>query len=178
MSSDSATVRVGSLQLTQTQWILGIAGVLLFLDQLTKLVVLRVLGYAQEWVVIEGFFKFVHWVNTGAAWSLFKGQNMGLALVSLVALVVMFFARKHLGSDTPVGQVALGLLFGGICGNLCDRLNQSRGHVIDFLYFYTTRRGGSEIGFPAFNVADSAICIGVATLFWLSYQRERRPPPS
>ena len=178
MPTDSAPVRIGSLELSQTQWILSIAGVILILDQLTKLIVLRVLGYAQEWVVIEGFFKFVHWVNTGAAWSLFKGRNGALALISFVALVAMFFARKHLGADTRAGQVALGLLFGGIMGNLCDRLNENRGHVIDFLYFYTVRRGGEEIGFPAFNVADSAICIGVGTLFWLTYQRDRGQHPS
>ena len=57
------------------------------LDQLTKSLVLRFLGYAQEKVVIEGFFKFVHWGNTGAAWSLFPGNNELLAVVALVALV-------------------------------------------------------------------------------------------
>ena len=176
MPNDSASVRVGLLELNQTQFILSIAAVILCFDQLTKWVVLRVLGYAQEWVVIEGFFKFVHWVNTGAAWSLFKGQNNILAVISFVALVAMFFGKKHLGSDTLAGRVALGLLFGGITGNLFDRLNENRGHVIDFLYFYTVRRGGTEIGFPAFNVADSAICLGVGTLFWLTYRKERPAP--
>ncbi len=52
-----------------------IALLVIALDQLTKRIVLRFLGYAQEKVVIEGFFKFVHWGNTGAAWSLFRGNN-------------------------------------------------------------------------------------------------------
>jgi signal peptidase II len=68
-------------------------------------------------------------------------------------------------------------LFGGILGNLTDRLLPSRRHVIDFLYFYVNRRGGGEVGFPAFNVADSAICVAVGLLFLLSWQREQPNAP-
>jgi len=149
-----------------------IALIVVGLDQLTKLLVLRLLGYAQEKVVIPGFFKFVHWGNTGAAWSLFRGNNNALAIVAVAALVVLFFSRHHFDSRTLIGQMAFGLIFGGIAGNLIDRL--SRGHVIDFLYFYI-QRGGSELGFPAFNVADSAICTGVALVFLLTWRNEREP---
>ena len=147
-----------------------IAFVVLVVDQLTKLVVLKLLGYAQERVVINGFFKFVHWNNTGAAWSLFREHNSILALVSLAALLVLYAARQHFDTGTSGGKIALGLLFGGILGNLLDRI--TRHHVIDFLYFYVYQRGGGEVGFPAFNVADSAICIGVGLLFILSLQKE------
>lgn len=146
-------------------------GILAF-DQLTKLLVLQLLGYAQEWVVIDGFFKFVHWGNTGAAWSLFRDNNELLAIVSLGALLLLFVTRHHFDTGTWLGQLALGLLFGGIMGNVVDRLLPSRRHVIDFIYFYLYRRGGSEVGFPAFNVADSAICIGVGLLFLLSWQSD------
>jgi signal peptidase II len=142
------------------------------LDQFTKLLVLKFLGYAQEKIVIGGFFKLVHWANTGAAWSLFRGNNNVLALVALVALIVLFFSRHHFDSRTIVGQVAFGLIFGGIIGNLIDRL--VRGHVIDFLYFYLQQRG-SEIGFPAFNVADSAICTGVGLIFLITWRNEHPP---
>jgi signal peptidase II len=67
--------------------------------------------------------------------------------------------------------VAFGLIFGGIVGNLIDRL--WRGHVIDFLYFYLQQRGGGDIGFPAFNVADSAICTGVGLIFLITWKSER-----
>jgi signal peptidase II len=70
--------------------------------------------------------------------------------------------------------MALGFIFGGILGNLLDRLRV--GHVIDFLRFYVIRRNGEEAGFPAFNVADSAICIGVGLLFILSFQSESPRP--
>lgn len=151
---------------------------ILALDQLTKFLVMRYLGLRQEIVVIDGFFRLVHWGNTGAAWSVFKDHNGLLAIVSAVALVVLFATRHHFGAGTRLGQVALGLLFGGIMGNLTDRLLQSRQHVIDFLYFYVNQRGGGEIGFPAFNVADSAICIGVALLFFQSWQKDLSKEPA
>ena len=144
------------------------------LDQLTKLAVLSYLGPDQEKVIIDGFFKFVHWGNTGAAWSLFNqfaGSNQLLAVFALVALLVLFFTRHHFDSHTLLGQLSLGLIFGGIAGNLVDRFTHS--HVVDFIYFYIARRGGGEIGFPAFNVADSAICTGVALLLLLSWQKDQ-----
>ena len=146
------------------------------LDQLTKQVVLRFLGYAQEKVVVEGFFKFVHWGNTGAAWSLFRGNNQLLAVVAVVALGVLFFSRHHFDSRTLRGQVAFGLIVGGIVGNLIDRL--WAGHVIDFIYFYVQQRGGTEVGFPAFNVADSAICTGVGLIFLITWKSERATKPA
>jgi signal peptidase II len=141
-------------------------------DQLTKFAVMQYLGFREEVVVVDGFFRLVHWGNTGAAWSFFKGNNGLLAIISAIALVALFLARHHFSANTVLGQVALGLLFGGISGNLTDRLMASRRHVIDFLYFYVNRRDGSEVGFPAFNVADTAICFGVGLLFILSWQRD------
>lgn len=146
-----------------------VALVVLALDQLTKFVVMQYLGFREEVVVVEGFFRLVHWGNTGAAWSFFKDNNGILAFVSAAALVVLYLSRHHFGAATSLGQVALGLLFGGIVGNLTDRLLASRRHVIDFLYFYVNQRGGGELGFPAFNLADSAICIGVGLLFYQSW---------
>jgi signal peptidase II len=69
-----------------------------------------------------------------------------------------------------LGQISLGLIFGGIAGNLFDRLHHQR--VIDFLRFYLHRRSGEEIGFPAFNIADSAICVGVGLLILISWKQE------
>jgi signal peptidase II len=160
---------------TRNWRIAAIALLVVALDQLAKQIVLRFLGYAQEKIVVDGFFKFVHWGNTGAAWSLFRGNNDLLAIIALVALVVLFFSRHHFDSRTVLGQVAFGLVFGGIVGNLIDRL--WAGHVIDFLYFYVQQRGGGEIGFPAFNVADSAICTGVGLVFLITWRSERDPRP-
>lgn len=155
---------------TPNRRIAALALLVVGLDQLTKQIVLRFLGYAQEKVVIDGFFKFVHWGNTGAAWSMFRGNNEILAIVALVALVALFFSRHHFDSRTLLGQAALGLIFGGIVGNLIDRLTWK--HVIDFIYFYVEQRGGREIGFPAFNIADAAICTGVGLVFLITFRQE------
>jgi signal peptidase II len=150
-----------------------IALLIVGLDQLTKALVLKFLGYVPgEKVLIDGFFRIVNWGNTGAAWSLFRGNNNILALVALAALVVLFFSRHHFDSRTLLGQIAFGLIFGGIIGNLLDRI--FRKQVIDFLYFYVVQRGGSELGFPAFNLADSAICTGVGLIFLLTWKSERQ----
>lgn len=148
-----------------------LAASIVALDQLTKFLVLKTLhfGYGEK-IVIDGFFRFVHWGNTGAAWSMFHGNNELLAIVSLVALLALFLFRHHFDTRTLLGQVSLGLIFGGIVGNLFDRL--FRDHVIDFIYFYLQQRDGREIGFPAFNVADTAICTGVGLLFLLSLRTE------
>jgi signal peptidase II len=148
-------------------------GVAVFVaDQLTKLAVLHLLGPLEERPVVEGFFKFVHWQNTGAAFSLFHQKNSILAVISGIAVIALWIFRRHFEAHRPAGQVALGLLFGGIAGNLLDRLLPARQHVIDFLRFYLEPRGGGEIGFPAFNVADTAICTGVGLLILLSWKAD------
>lgn len=146
---------------------------LLVIDQATKLIVLKYLGYAEQIVVWDGFFKLVHWGNTGAAWSLFSGNNRLLAGIAILALVILYISRHHLDTHTVMGQVALGLMFGGILGNLMDRIRI--GHVVDFVRFYLYQRGGGEIGFPAFNVADTAICTGVGLILLLSWRNESKP---
>ena len=162
---------ISPLVRTPNRRITLLAVAVLALDQCTKAIVLRFMGYADERVVIPGFFKFVHWQNTGAAWSLFRGNNALLAIVALAALLILFLSRRHFDSRTLLGQVAFGLIIGGIMGNLVDRL--ARQHVIDFIYFYLQQRGGNEIGFPAFNVADTAICTGVGLIFLLTLKNDR-----
>ncbi|HEV2455157.1 MAG TPA: signal peptidase II [Verrucomicrobiae bacterium] len=156
------------------QRIAVLALVIFVLDQLTKWLVLKSLEPGDEKIVIPGFFKFVHWGNTGAAWSLFSGNNGALVLVALLAGVALFLTRHHFDSHRLIGQVAFGLIFGGIAGNLFDRL--IRHEVVDFLRFYILQRPwDTEIGFPAFNVADSAICTGVGLIFLITWKNEQGP---
>lgn len=147
-----------------------IALAIIFLDQLTKVLIVTFLPKDSniEKIIIPGFFKLVHWQNTGAAWSLFRGSNAVLAVVAFVALVILYFSRHHFDARTLVGQTAFGLICGGIVGNLIDRIRVKS--VIDFLYFYL-----GDWGFPAFNIADSAICTGVALVFLLTWRSERGP---
>ena len=150
------------------RWIVLMTAIVYALDQLTKFLVLKSLGQGQEKVILDGFFRFVHWGNTGASWSLFHDNNTTLAIVAGVAFVALIFARKHFSTHSLSGQLAFWMILGGIAGNLTDRIIPSRQHVIDFLRFDT-----GKISFPAFNVADSGICVGVALLFWVTWKTER-----
>lgn len=164
---------VSSLIRTPNRRIAIIALAVLTLDQLTKAIVLVFLPMlGDEKTVVAGFFKFVHWSNTGAAWSLFQGYNGVLIIVAVVALLILFFTRHHF-VRTLLGQLAFGFIIGGILGNLIDRIRV--GHVIDFIYFYVQQRGGTDVGFPAFNIADSAICTGVGLAFLLTWKSDREP---
>lgn len=161
---------------TPNRRIAALALLVYALDQGTKWLVVRSVPFGDERVVIDGFFKFVHWGNTGAAFSLFTGNNAVLAVIGILALLVLIFARRHFESNRRLGQLGFGLLFGGILGNVTDRLLPCRQHVIDFLRFYHVRDDGTETGFPAFNIADSGICAGVALIFWLTWRSEQTKP--
>jgi len=159
--------------------ILALGGVVYVLDQLAKWLVVQTLPViGEEKSVIPGFFKFVHWVNTGAAWSLFSGNNPGLAIIGFVALILLVCTHQHFHAQTLAGRVAFGLIFGGIAGNLTDRVLPGRHAVVDFLYFYLQPRGGNIIDFPAFNLADSAICTGVGLIFLISWKSEPHKKPA
>jgi signal peptidase II len=156
-----------------TRRIFAIALFIIALDQITKWLVLKSIPEYQENVIIPGFFNLTHRANTGAAWSMFTNNNALLAVVALIALVALFMTRHHFSAHRILGQIAFGLVFGGIIGNLADRLNPHRHAVVDFLHFYMQRRGNLEpLDFPAFNVADSAICTGVALIFIITWRNE------
>lgn len=155
-----------------------LAALVFALDQATKNLILLFLGPTEEKIILPGFFKLVCWTNTGAAWSLFREQNSRLAIVSALALVCLIIWRRHFHVHTLLGQLSLSLICGGILGNLFDRVDPARQQVIDFLRFYLLPRGGGEIGFPAFNVADSAICVGVGLLILLSFRPETAVAPA
>lgn len=130
------------------------------LDQITKTAVLMKMNIGAGIDVIPGFFTLCHVHNYGAAWGSFSGYRWILISISLAVLAVLCKQRKIFLSGNALSRTAFGLLLGGIIGNLLDRIRL--GYVVDFLDFYT---GNSH--FPAFNVADSAICIGVA-LIWIA----------
>jgi signal peptidase II len=159
--------------------IAALAVCVLLVDQISKWFVVRDIYLGEEIPVIPGFFNLTYRYNTGAAWSMFTGNNAVLATVALVALVVLYLTRHHFNAHKLLGQFAFGLIFGGIIGNLTDRLLPGRHAVVDFLHFYMARRGTSDFyDFPAFNVADSAICTGVALIFILNWKEEPKPAPA
>jgi len=138
------------------------------LDQLTKAWIRSVFAFGEQRIVIPGFFNLHHIRNTGAAWGLLAGWRVLLIVFSLAMLLLLLHRRRELFYGFRAGWLALGLLAGGIVGNLIDRV--FLGYVVDFLDFYHGRWH-----FPAFNVADSAICIGIG-LYLLGQARGSRKP--
>jgi len=137
-----------------TQWV-GLGAVALAAigaDQLTKAIVSSQLGL-NESVHVVGPFSIRHIQNSGIAFGLFASATSLVILltVAAVAWMLYFFARS--GSRHPILPVALGLVIGGSVSNLIDRVRL--GHVTDFLDFEY---------WPAFNLADSFIVVGVAIL--------------
>jgi signal peptidase II len=131
-----------------------VALAIILLDQASKEWVRGAFSLHESVPVIAGFFNLTYIRNTGAAWGLFSGQNVALSLLAFAMLIALVLFRRKLLPPGRPHRVALGLLCGGIVGNLFDRLRLD--YVTDFLDFYF--RGWH---FPSFNVADSAICIGV-----------------
>jgi signal peptidase II len=122
-------------------------------DQLSKA---WIRSYTEEQMIFEaGFFRIIHSQNTGAAFGLFQGQNLPLTIIGLVGVAVLLLYAVLLYRRFPflhnwLAWVGLGLVLGGTVGNLIDRLRL--GYVTDFIDF----------GFwPAFNLADSAIVVGI-----------------
>ena len=124
------------------------------LDQASKEWVRGAFSLHDSIPILPGFFDLTYIRNTGAAWGMFSGQNIALSALALVMLALLVAFRRRILPPGRPHRVALGLLCGGIVGNLFDRLRLD--YVTDFLDFHF--RGAH---FPAFNVADSAICVGV-----------------
>ncbi|HEU4369407.1 MAG TPA: signal peptidase II [Methylomirabilota bacterium] len=142
--------------------LLLLAGAVVALDQITKAVVLQYLVLGVPVPVVDGLLSLTLVLNPGLAFGLLGGLpeawRWTVAALSLVALAVLArVALRVLPAGGPTGRLAIGLIFGGAVGNLIDRARF--GAVVDFVDVYW--RGWH---WPAFNVADSAITIGVALL--------------
>ncbi|WP_317203171.1 signal peptidase II [Janthinobacterium sp.] len=137
---------------------LGIAAIVILLDQVSKITVSRLFAYAEERVVTS-FFNLTLIHNPGAAFSFLRDAGgwqryFFTAIGVAAALVIVFMLKKHAGQRLFCWSLAL--IMGGAIGNVVDRVMY--GHVIDFLDFHLKNWGH----FPAFNLADSAIFLGVA----------------
>lgn len=140
-----------------------IAFLTIVLDQITKLVVLRRFQLGESIDVIGGFFNLTYVRNTGAAFGLLADAHPTFRIpffvvVPLIALgAIAYIFRKLPDNDLKLSS-ALALVIGGAVGNLIDRVRL--GYVVDFLDFHWK----FSYHFPAFNVADMAICVGVGFL--------------
>ena len=137
-------------------------------DQWTKHAVRATFDYGESVPVITGFFSLTYVRNTGAAWGMLGGHTHILTIVSIIMLIAMIVFRRAFLNNTWSHRLALGLMIGGIIGNLLDRIRQN--WVTDFLDFYV---GGWH--WPCFNIADSAICIGVGIYLVTGFLKKEEP---
>ena len=149
------------------KWLM-ISAVVIALDLYTKHLVQGAFQYGQH-LTITSFFDLVRYHNEGAAFSFLAKaggwQKWFFTSISLVAsMVMLYLIDKH--QSEKIFCVALALVLGGAIGNLYDRL--TLGYVVDFLFFHINQHY-----WPAFNVADSAICIGVGLLFLDSFRKPK-----
>jgi signal peptidase II len=141
--------------------------VVLVLDQVTKDWVRQAFALHEYRPVLGRFLGLTYVRNTGAAWGILHGANAWLAVISLITLIVLSVFHRRWWLDLPLHRIGLGMLCGGIAGNLVDRVRL--GYVTDFISLHF---GSYE--FPAFNVADMAITLSVAFYLWVSLGTEAR----
>ncbi len=158
----------------KTRIVAGYLGFILIADQLTKYIVDRTMPLHYSIPIIDGFFSLTYIRNTGAAFGIFSGSHEAFRLpflitVSLVAIGFIFMMLKRL-RQTETGLItALAFILVGAIGNLIDRI--IHGEVVDFLDVYW-----SDYHWPAFNLADSFITLGVGiTIYYLATIRGDDP---
>ncbi|HJV33812.1 signal peptidase II [Geomonas sp.] len=150
-----------------------VSALVLVIDQLTKIYIDKSMALHSSITVIENFFNITYLRNKGAAFGILANSSFRLPffiLVSLVAVCVIVAVIRKLREDQKFAAVSLSLIFSGALGNLIDRIRM--GEVIDFLdaHWY-------DHHWPAFNIADSAICVGVFLLAIDMYVEERKKTP-
>ncbi len=141
-------------------------------DQFTKILVLNHMDLYESIPVLPGFFNLTFMTNNGAAFSLLAGQpamwrQIFFICTASTALVILVVAHRSFSRSHRLYGPAFGLIAGGAVGNLIDRIRL--GHVIDFLDVYI-----GKYHWPAFNVADSAITVGVISFLVINFVLERK----
>ena len=135
------------------------AGIIVLLDQFTKALIIGHVSFSQTIPVMGGFFNITHIHNPGGAFGLMANlsptlRSIVFLFISSLAVGLIFYFYKKTPPNYPWLSAAFALIFGGAIGNLIDRLRF--GFVIDFLDIYI-----GNLHWPAFNVADSAISVGI-----------------
>ena len=142
-----------SLWTWQRDWILVATIAAVFAaDQFTKFIIKGTLRLGESWPA-DGLIRITHGSNTGTAFGLLPNQTLFLIFASIIAIGFLVYFYRAYALPRPILRLAIGLQLGGAFGNLFDRV--AFGAVTDFI----------DVGWwPIFNIADSSICVGMATL--------------
>ena len=154
--------------------LLGVGSLVVLIDQITKIWVDKTMRVYESTPIVSGLLDLHYIRNTGAAFGFLSGSHAGFRipffiLVSAVAIGIILFLFYKLEDSEVMMPLALSLVLGGAIGNLIDRIRL--GEVIDFLLFHY-----KAFQWPAFNVADIGITVGVTLLVLKIFLFERRQP--
>ncbi|GAB3067848.1 signal peptidase II [Virgibacillus ainsalahensis] len=131
-----------------------IALIIIAIDQLSKWFVVKTMELGEQITVIENFFYLTSHRNAGAAWGILQGQMLFFYIVTLIVVIGIIYYMQKYGKNDKFLAIALSFLLGGSIGNFIDRLFHQE--VVDFFDFIIF-----NYDFPIFNIADSALTIGV-----------------
>lgn len=134
------------------------------IDQMWKYIMINVLIYGYSFPVIKGFLSFTLVFNTGAAFGIFPDKQYLFLILPVVAIILILVLYIKSAKKEPL-VIPMALLLGGTVGNFIDRLRF--GYVIDFFDFYW-----NTYHWPAFNFADTSICLGVVLLICRMLQKQ------
>lgn len=141
--------------MTNRQKIFNITSILLIIDQIIKIIIKHFMNPYQEIEIIKNFFSLTYLKNTGAAFSILENYTVLLVIVSVLFIIIMSkYIKKEENNLTKIDVYALGMILGGVFGNLLDRIIHNG--VIDYLSFKFF-----NYYFPVFNFADICITIGI-----------------
>jgi len=132
-------------------------------DQLSKLWIRTHLAIGES-LPLFGRLSFIRLSNTGSAFGLLSNQTFLIIVISIAALLFILLFLRYLSPATTLSIVSIGLLMGGALGNLIDRIRD--GSVTDFIYFLLW----GDFHWPAFNIADASIVVGVCLLIYSFYR--------
>ena len=139
--------------------------VFLIIDIVSKLVVSNLMTVNDSILVVKNFFYITYVKNTGAAWSIFSCETLGLIIVSLIIISFIIYYISKNKPSTKIEKIGYSMILGGSFGNLLDRIVY--GYVIDFLDFNIF-----GYNYPIFNLADSFIFVGVMLIIIYTWRFE------
>jgi signal peptidase II len=136
-----------------------ISGIVIFLDQISKAVILKTIPLYNSIAVFQGFFSITHIQNPGGAFGFLAGQSPDIRravflVISFLAMCLILYLYHTTPRSQPLLSTGFAMIFGGAAGNLTDRVRF--GSVVDFIDLYI-----GNYHWPAFNIADSSISVGM-----------------
>ncbi|MFQ5596532.1 MAG: signal peptidase II [Nitrospiria bacterium] len=145
---------------------------IILLDQITKSLVQSQFELHESMIVIDGFFALTYIQNPGAAFGFMAEQGAAFrgvffTIISIIALILLSVIFRQTPNEDTLALIAVSLLFGGAIGNMIDRIRL--GKVVDFLDFFIGRHH-----WPAFNVADSSITVGVSLMMFHLFLQKKQ----